>query len=133
MPERKPVAGVTHHILVVDDNPGIRSMVAMALDLAGYVVTTAANGAEALREIERSRPSVMLLDMQMPELDGWGLAERLRELGQWVPTVVMTAEWNAPRLCAEIGADACLGKPFEIDQLLTVVDRLRPPAAPRED
>ena len=91
-------------VLVVDDDAGIRKMVRMVLESEGYLVTTASNGAEALREIERDRPSVMILDMQMPVLDGWEVAVRLRERGGWVPTVVMTVAGNAPHWCAEVGA-----------------------------
>jgi two-component system OmpR family response regulator len=112
---------VTDYVLVVDDDAGIRSMVTMALESEGYLVTTASNGAEALHEIARDRPSVMLLDVQMPVLDGSGVTGRLRELGERVPTVVMTGAGNAPRWAADLGADACLSKPFELDELLLTV------------
>jgi CheY-like chemotaxis protein len=65
---------VSEHILVVDDDPNIREMVTLVLESAGgYPVETAANGAETVEAIAQDPPSAMLLDMQMPVLDGWGL------------------------------------------------------------
>ncbi len=113
------------HILVVDDDINIRAMVSLALADEGYEVVTAANGAEALREIEQHRPTAMLLDMQMPVLDGWGVAQGMRERGCWVPTVVMTAATSAAERCRQIGADACLPKPFSLDDLYSTIARVR--------
>jgi two-component system, chemotaxis family, chemotaxis protein CheY len=116
---------MTSHVLVVDDDPTIRSLVGEILELADYEVETAANGAEALRSIEQHQPSVMVLDMRMPVLDGWGVANALHEQGRRVPTVVMTAAENAQRWCAEVAADACVGKPFDLEDLLNAVAMVR--------
>ncbi len=112
-------------ILVVDDDPSILSTVSEILDLEGYPVETAANGAEALRAVERSRPSLVLLDMRMPVLDGWGFARALKERGLKLPILVMTAAQNARRWAEEIGADGYLAKPFDLLNLLDAVERLR--------
>jgi CheY-like chemotaxis protein len=112
-------------ILVVDDDPGIRQTVREILDLEGYPVETAADGAEALRAVERSEPSLVLLDMRMPQLDGWGFARALRARGLTLPIVVMTAAENAGRWAEEIGADGYVAKPFELDELLGEVERVR--------
>ena len=112
-------------ILVVDDDPSILSTVSEILDLEGYPVETATNGAEALRAVEQSRPSLVLLDMRMPILDGWGFARALKERGLELPILVMTAAQNARRWAEEIGADGHLAKPFEIPDLLDAVERLR--------
>ena len=112
-------------ILVVDDDPSILTTVCEILDLEGYPVETAANGAEALRAVERSRPSLVLLDMRMPVLDGWGFARALKERGLELPILVMTAAQNARRWAEEIGADGHLAKPFELPDLLDAVERLR--------
>lgn len=113
-------------VLVVDDDPGIRAVVAETLELEGYRVETVADGAQALRAIERERPALVLLDMRMPVLDGWGVARELRERGVAVPVVVMTAAQDARRWAAEIAAPAFLAKPFDLDDLVRVVERLRP-------
>ncbi len=112
-------------ILVVDDDPSIRAVVAEILDFEGYPVETAVDGATALRAVERRRPALVLLDMRMPVLDGWGFARTLAERGVRLPIVVMTAAQDAKRWADEIGAQGYLAKPFEMPDLLAVVERLR--------
>jgi two-component system, chemotaxis family, chemotaxis protein CheY len=114
-------------ILVVDDDPTILATVADALDLEGYPVVTAANGAEALAalESEASRASLVLLDMRMPVLDGWGFMRAIRERGLSLSVVVMTAAADARRWAREIGAHGVLAKPFELDELIAAVQRFR--------
>jgi CheY-like chemotaxis protein len=111
-------------VLVVDDDPGIRRLLTEVLELADYTVEAAANGVEALEAIESHRPSVILLDMQMPVLDGKGVARALSERGERIPTVVMTAGDDAWRCCSELHADACLGKPFDLEDMLKTVARV---------
>ena len=112
-------------ILVVDDDDAIRDFVREALEFEGYPVETVADGAEALAAIERDPPGLMLLDMRMPVLDGWGVVEALRQREIRLPVVVMTAAQDARRWAEEVGAAAHLAKPFEIDDLFGVVDRLK--------
>jgi two-component system, chemotaxis family, chemotaxis protein CheY len=109
-------------VLVVDDEIAIREVIADALQLEGYPVATAANGLEALHVVERERPSVVLLDMRMPLLDGWGFARELRSRGIQLPIVVLTAAQNARRWAEEIGAATFLAKPFDLNDLLDVVE-----------
>jgi two-component system chemotaxis response regulator CheY len=111
-------------VLVVDDNAAIRETVAEALELEGYAVETARDGAEALRMLASIVPSLVLLDMRMPVLDGWGFARIARERGVRTPILVMTAARDAQLWCAEIGAQGCVPKPFELDLLLAAVARL---------
>src|SRR4051812_25354599 len=118
-------------VLVVDDDAGIRDTVEALLVDEGYTVVTAPNGVVALAEIDRQPPCVVLLDMRMPVLDGWGVAAALRERGSRVPVVVMTAARDAQAWCDEIGGDACLAKPFELDAILAVVARFCRGAEPR--
>jgi two-component system, chemotaxis family, chemotaxis protein CheY len=115
----------TGPILVVEDDPTIRDLVAEALRDEGYPVETASNGAEAVEVVEHERPSLVLLDMRMPVLDGWGFARVMRERGVRLPIVVMTAAEHAQYWCDEVGGDACLPKPFSIDALYDAVERLR--------
>jgi two-component system, chemotaxis family, chemotaxis protein CheY len=119
MPERP--------ILVVDDDPTILVTVCEALDLEGFPVVTATNGAEALEAVDRDDPSLVLLDMRMPVLDGWGFMGAVRERGLNLSVVVMTAAADARRWAREIGAQGVLPKPFELDELLSAVERLRQP------
>jgi two-component system chemotaxis response regulator CheY len=112
-------------VLVVDDDPTILAAVSEALDLEGFPVVTASNGAEALVSVARDQPSLVLLDMRMPVLDGWGFMRAIRERGVDVVVVVMTAASDARRWGREIGAQGVLAKPFEIDDLVGAVRRLR--------
>jgi CheY-like chemotaxis protein len=114
-------------ILVVDDDPTILATVSEALDFEGFPVVTATNGAEALEVVDRNRPSLVLLDMRMPVLDGWGFMRAVRERGLNLTVVVMTAAADARRWAREIDAQGVLAKPFELDDLVGAVVRLRAP------
>lgn len=97
------------------------------LTAEGYDVHVARDGLEALAALERIRPSVILLDMRMPRMDGWRFAEEVRRRGVDVPIVVMTAAQSARRWADEIHADDHIAKPFNIDDVLLKVGRLQPP------
>ena len=116
MPEGAPV-------LVVDDDAAIRSAVRDVLESAGIAVETATNGADALEKVSRQRPRLVLLDMRMPVLDGWGFACALRERGLALPVVVMTAAADASRWAEEIGAIGVVAKPFGVAELVNAVRR----------
>jgi CheY-like chemotaxis protein len=116
MPEGAPV-------LVVDDDAAIRSAVRDVLESAGIAVETATNGADALEKVSRQRPRLVLLDMRMPVLDGWGFASALRERGLALPVVVMTAAADASRWAEEIGAIGVVAKPFGVAELVNAVRR----------
>lgn len=111
-------------ILVADDNLAIRALITEILELEGYPVVTAANGMQALELVERTHPALVILDMRMPVIDGWGFARELRARGVRVPVLMITAAQSARSWAAEIGADDYLAKPFGILELLTAVERL---------
>ena len=114
-------------ILVVDDDPTILATVADALDLEGYLVRTATNGKEALEALTdgdyHQRPRLVLLDMRMPVLGGWGFMRAVRERGLSLSVVVMTAAADARRWAREVEAHDVLHKPFELDELIAAVQR----------
>jgi CheY-like chemotaxis protein len=122
--------GVAGHqpgpILVVDDDPAILATVREILELEGYPVVAVSDGAAALRRAEEVRPSLLLLDMRMPGLTGWEVAQQLRERGIAVPILVMTAAQDARLWAQQIGAAGFLPKPFDLDDLLAAVERHRP-------
>jgi CheY-like chemotaxis protein len=113
-------------ILVVDDDRSILMTVHEILDMEGYPVVAVSDGAEALRRAEEVRPSLVLLDMRMPGMNGWEVAQHLRERGIAVPILVMTAAQDARLWAEQIGAAGFLSKPFDLDDLLAAVERLRP-------
>ena len=112
-------------VLIVDDEPDIRATVSAMLEIEGYDVAEAANGADALAVVEADPPDVILLDMRMPVLDAWGFAAQLRRRGHEVPIVVKTAASDAARWASEIAAPAFVAKPFGIDDLITAVKSAR--------
>jgi len=112
-------------ILVIDDDAEILAMLRDFLESEGLVVRTAANGEEALDLLWEVEPALILLDMRMPVLDGWGFAERFRERRLRCPIVVMTAAESARRWAEEIGATAYIAKPFDVNELLQTIERHR--------
>ena len=115
-------------VLVVDDNLAIRETIEDILTWEGYSVATAANGLEALDQVKRDRPAVVLLDLEMPVLDGWGFVAALRRGHIDVPIVAVTGANDVNEWAREIKADASLGKPFELEDLLGTVARFVAPS-----
>ncbi|HVD52083.1 MAG TPA: response regulator [Candidatus Udaeobacter sp.] len=112
-------------ILVVEDDASILDMVLQILRAEGYPVVGAKNGVEGLVHVDRLEPSLILLDMRMPRMDGWEFAAALRARGIASPVVVMTAADNAKRWADEVGADGYVVKPFEFVDLLASVAKHR--------
>lgn len=114
-------------ILAVDDEPDLADLMYFHLHRAGYDVTTAANGWEALDQIRRSRPDIILLDLMLPDLDGFGVCEILRRdpATATIPIIIVSA-WASPdsrNLGLELGALDYLTKPFSPQELLDRVNR----------
>ena len=110
-------------VLVVDDEPTIRELVADALREADYEIQTAANGAEGLEVLHHWLPTVIVLDLMMPRLDGFGFTKLLRlnpKLAH-VPVVLVTAAYGAHEAGKRVGAQAVVTKPFELDALVDTV------------
>ena len=107
-------------ILVVDDEPAVRSSVQRALQLKGYEVATASDGEEALSAVEDQRPDAIVLDVMMPHVDGLEVARRLRAAGVTTPILMLTARARvADRVAGlDAGADDYLVKPFALAELL---------------
>jgi DNA-binding response OmpR family regulator len=121
----------TAHVLVVDDELDLTELVRINLEIAGYEVTTAADGARALDSIRERRPDVVLLDVMMPVLDGWGVLAALQTDGSLadLPVVMLTAlsgERDVIRGHLS-GAVRYLTKPFDVHTLLhTITEALLP-------
>ncbi len=110
-------------VLVVDDDESIRELVALVLEDEGYQVATAADGAQALGQVETFHPDVVLLDLNMPVLDGWQTHGRLRQRLPQLPVVFMTAGQHAAAEAARHQAAGALPKPFDLDVLIATVAR----------
>ena len=118
------------HVLVVDDDPDLREVVTLGLELEGYRVSQARDGLWALAQLERDPADLVLLDMKMPVMDGAAFMEAYRRRGGRAPVLVVTASENARLRALEVGAQGWGGKPFELDALLQAVRaHVGPPAS----
>lgn len=120
-----------HRILIVDDNQAIREALVDALGDEGYVVEAVPDGHAALAAVLGARPSVVLLDLMMPDLDGATVAQRLSAQGCDAPIIVVTADRAGSAKAREIGAAAVLTKPFDLGELIELIERfaMRPVSA----
>ncbi len=112
-------------LLLVDDHASIRSLLATALARSGFVVVTAADGDEALRSASRSPPSLILLDLMMPRLDGWETIRRLKAAPptREVPVIAITANHQVTSAQLREAGFAChLPKPFRLQQVLRAIE-----------
>src|SRR5579863_9034894 len=116
MPARKTT------ILTADDDPQLLRLITRNLQLEGYVVLSASDGQQALEEIERSMPDLVLLDVMMPKMDGFTVCQRVREFSA-VPIIIVTARGQDQEKVRglDLGADDYLTKPFSVDELLARV------------
>ena len=110
-------------ILVVDDDLDLREALRLMLTSMGFEVTSAANGQEALDDLEGHDPDLILLDMKMPVMNGWEFCRALESRDARPPIVVLTAAPDPAARAAEAHADGWLGKPFEYEDLEATVRR----------
>ena len=107
-------------LLVVDDEPNIRELLSASLRYAGFEVATAPDGQHALAVAEQFRPDLLVLDVMMPGLDGFGVVRRLRQSGRHTPVLFLTAR-DAPEDKVSgltLGGDDYVTKPFSLDEVL---------------
>ncbi|MFI6046481.1 response regulator transcription factor [Nocardia sp. NPDC051321] len=109
-----------HRILVVDDEVRVLASLRRGLELSDFEVVTAADGAEALAMVRNATPDAMVLDVNMPTLDGEGVVTALRAMGNDIPICVLSARSAVTDriACLERGADDYLTKPFDLGELV---------------
>ncbi len=118
-------------VLIVDDDATILSLLESLFEMEGFCVRTSSDGAEALEQVKREVPSVILLDLRMPVMDGWEFLERLRRTpqGSTVPVLLMSAYQKPDRAKWAHLAQGFIQKPFDVDQLVTAAKNLVQSAA----
>jgi two-component system OmpR family response regulator len=110
-------------VLVVDDDEFIRDLVSSALRIAGFTAATATGGLDALDTVQRDRPDLIVLDVGLPGIDGFEVCRRLREAGEMVPVIFLTARDAAEDRVSGFtrGGDDYVTKPFSLEELVARV------------
>ncbi len=127
---------VSPHILLVDDEAAITTNLAPFLERAGFVISVAGDGTQALQQISRSKPDLVVLDVLMPKMDGRQVLRHLRQAGDWTPIILLTqvGEASERAMALEEGADDYINKPFDPRELVarirSVLRRARPGQPP---
>jgi excisionase family DNA binding protein len=123
----KPARGPL--VLVVDDDPQVREVVRINLEMEGYTVREAANAEEGLAAVDEDAPDLILLDVMMPQVDGWEMLRRVQERhgpGS-IPVVMFSGQLSAgEREAEQRGAQAFVGKPFDLRTLIEQTKQIVP-------
>jgi CheY-like chemotaxis protein len=117
------------YLLVVEDDPDILRLLETTLRFRGYQVVTACNGKEGAEEIRRARPALVIADIMMPKLDGFGLVHRLRidPETRGIPVIFITATYVAPEdkeFALNIGVTRFIQKPVDLEDFLKMIAQL---------
>jgi chemotaxis protein histidine kinase CheA/ActR/RegA family two-component response regulator len=128
MPKKEPLAPQGKHILVVDDSPSVRRVVSNMLKQHQWEVQTARDGVEALEMIALETPAAVLLDIEMPRMDGYELMATVRAQEQYrtLPLVVLTsrAASKHQQRAIQLGANAYVVKPYQDEELISILKQL---------
>jgi two-component system response regulator VicR len=114
-------------VLIVDDEPDTLELVKLVLESGGFETVLAASGKEALNELEISKPDLVLLDIMMPDMDGWEVFRKIKEHNVKMPIAILTAKaQNFDRLLGlhVLKADDYITKPFGKNELISRVRKL---------
>jgi CheY-like chemotaxis protein len=122
-PQPERAAGIKR-ILVADDDAVVRSALAAVLQSEGYAVDEARDGVEAITRAIARPPDLVLLDLNMPQLDGWRAFVQLDRVTPLVPVIVITARSQQYKEAARLGVDAFMEKPLSIAVLLRAINYL---------
>lgn len=120
-------------ILVIEDDPDAREVLTWLLESAGYRAFAARGGAEALELLREVGADLIVLDLRMPDMDGWQFLEQKRADPALapIPVVILTGDRRAAADAETLPAAACLRKPLDVDRLLPVIARYQAPATRR--
>jgi CheY-like chemotaxis protein len=109
-------------ILIVDDDPTVRALVGDVLGAAGHTVITATNGYEGLQRVATDHPALVLLDLTMPVLDGYGFLRHLQQTDRHLPVIVISVNAHEVLRSEQAGVIGTCPKPFDLDHLVAAVE-----------
>ena len=117
---------VKTRVLIVDDEPNIRDLLATSLRFAGYEIQTAANGAQAVSAVTESEPDIILLDVMLPDMNGFSVTKKLRSSGIQAPILFLTARDDVEDKITglTVGGDDYLTKPFSLDEVVARIQAI---------
>jgi two-component system OmpR family response regulator len=117
---------VKTRVLIVDDEPNIRDLLATSLRFAGYEIQTAANGAQAVAAVTESEPDIILLDVMLPDMNGFSVTKKLRSSGIQAPILFLTARDDVEDKITglTVGGDDYLTKPFSLDEVVARIQAI---------
>lgn len=118
----------TPRVLVIDDDVSLLRVIRLSLRYEGFDVQTARDGLEGLEKVEAGDFDLVLLDLQMPRMDGRAFYRELRSRGHEVPVVILSA-YGAQEALADLQAQGAVGKPFDPSVLVSSIRRVLSPAA----
>lgn len=118
---------MSKRVMVVDDEEDIRTSVGQVLEICGYEVIKAENGADCLKQLEQGLPDLVILDIMMPGMSGWDVAAHMKENEKWntVPIVFLTAKGDDMSIgMGGLASEEYIVKPFDVVKLMECVDRI---------
>jgi two-component system OmpR family response regulator len=116
----------TLKVLVVDDEPNIRDLLSASLRFAGHQVATAANGTDAITMIAETNPDIVLLDVMLPDISGFGVTKKIRGMGIETPILFLTARDDTEDKVTglTVGGDDYVTKPFSLDEIVARISAI---------
>jgi len=116
----------TLKVLVVDDEPNIRDLLSASLRFAGHQVATAANGTDAIAMIAETNPDIVLLDVMLPDISGFGVTKKIRGMGIETPILFLTARDDTEDKVTglTVGGDDYVTKPFSLDEIMARISAI---------
>ena len=113
-------------VLVVDDEPNIRDLLSTSLRFAGFNVLAVANGADAVAAAEKGQPDIILLDVMLPDMNGFSVTKKLRSMGINAPVLFLTArDETADKVTGlTVGGDDYMTKPFSLDEIVARINAI---------
>ena len=122
-------------VLIVDDEPNIRDLLATSLRFAGFSIHAVGNGADAVAAAERGEPDIILLDVMLPDMNGFSVTKKIRSMGITAPVLFLTARDDTEDKITglTVGGDDYVTKPFSLDEIVARINAILRRTKPNEE